>query len=303
MNQSEDLRRIGLSGSDSELFGVVSAVVDAINNLSHGVQCSGVFPTSLGLRTENLLANLYSDYIHGSVALILIVGRGWQNPDWDIPEGISRVELQYMEFFYSRALEDRITVIPCLWQGSHEGENSRRYKTPKLFEAFRQRLRNEQLCVDFATVPQLIKQVVNSVMAVSEASEFDFDVALSFAGQDRKVAHQIALALQDRGIKVFYDDFFKHELWGKDLAKYLGEVYEHRARYCLMLTSRHYGFNFWTKHERQHAQSRQLREPEEYLLQVRLDDTEVPGIPGTIAYVRYSDFETVADLVKEKLLV
>lgn len=36
---------------------------------------------------------------------------------------------------------------------------------------------------------------------------FEFDVALSFAGEDRGYVHPIAERLRERGIRVFYDDF------------------------------------------------------------------------------------------------
>ena len=42
-----------------------------------------------------------------------------------------------------------------------------------------------------------------------------YDVALSFAGEDRPYVQQVAQRLVESGIKVFYDDFEKVDLWGK----------------------------------------------------------------------------------------
>ena len=52
-----------------------------------------------------------------------------------------------------------------------------------------------------------------------------------------------------------------------------------------MFLSERYAQKPWPKHERQSAQARSLEESQEYILPVRLDDTEVPGHLPTIAHV------------------
>lgn len=52
---------------------------------------------------------------------------------------------------------------------------------------------------------------------ITKSRDFEFDVALSFAGKDRRTVEEIARVLVNCDVKVFYDDFFVHELWGKDL--------------------------------------------------------------------------------------
>ena len=44
----------------------------------------------------------------------------------------------------------------------------------------------------------------------------DFEVALSFAGEDRSYVEAVASYLKDRGVRVFYDAYEKVDLWGKD---------------------------------------------------------------------------------------
>ena len=107
----------------------------------------------------------------------------------------------------------------------------------------------------------------------NKASDFDYDVALSFAGEDRAIAHEIARSLNDRNIRVFYDRFEESGIWGKNLYDYLAEIYSTRAMFCLMIISRHYPGKSSTIHERQHAQARAFTEDKEYILPVRLDDT------------------------------
>ena len=112
-----------------------------------------------------------------------------------------------------------------------------------------------------------------------------YDVALSFAGEDRQHAKALADLLKTNGYSCFYDENELANLWGKNLYDYLSSVYKDRARYCVMFLSKHYERKLWTNHERQLAQARAFQENREYILPVRLDDTEIPGIPPTVGYL------------------
>ena len=67
-----------------------------------------------------------------------------------------------------------------------------------------------------------------------------YEVALSFAGEQRDYVESVARALQSRGIAVFYDGFARVHLWGKDLVEELHEVFEHRAALAVMFISKEY---------------------------------------------------------------
>ena len=45
----------------------------------------------------------------------------------------------------------------------------------------------------------------------------EFDVALSFAGEDREYAEALADLLNSGGYTIFYDKYEQADLWGKDL--------------------------------------------------------------------------------------
>ena len=70
-----------------------------------------------------------------------------------------------------------------------------------------------------------------------------------------------------------------------------------------MLISNDYGLKLWTNHERQSAQARAFSENAEYILPVRLDDTEIPGILPTTAYVdlRRKSVDDLVSLILKKL--
>lgn len=134
-------------------------------------------------------------------------------------------------------------------------------------------------------------------------SEYEFDIAISFAGEDRPTAEKIAIALDQKGVRVFYDTDFQSNLWGKDLYAHLTEIYAEKARFCLMLISQHYLRKHWTRLERQSAQARAFQENQEYILPVRLDDTHIPGVLDTIGYIdlRNVSIEKLVTLTLEKL--
>jgi hypothetical protein len=116
-------------------------------------------------------------------------------------------------------------------------------------------------------------------------NKFDHDIALSFAGEDRAYVEKVAKYLKEKSIKVFYDEYEKTKLWGKDLYNHLDEVYQKKARYCVMFLSCYYAEKLWTNHERKSAQARAFTEKGEYILPARFDNTEIPGIPPTIGYI------------------
>lgn len=136
-----------------------------------------------------------------------------------------------------------------------------------------------------------------------QAVAFDYDVALSFAGEDRPQAEAIASLLIKRGVRVFYDKHEQADLWGKDLYTHLIEVYQKKARYCLMFLSEHYARKLWTNHERSAAQARAFAESKEYILPLKLDDAQIPGVLNTVGHVdlRSTPSSEVVDLLLKKL--
>lgn len=78
---------------------------------------------------------------------------------------------------------------------------------------------------------------------------FEYDIVLSFAGEQRAQVERVAECLRLAGVKVFYDAYEKSDLWGKDLYQHLSEVYQKKARYCIVFASKDYANKAWTNHE------------------------------------------------------
>ncbi|WP_170113144.1 TIR domain-containing protein [Ahniella affigens] len=133
----------------------------------------------------------------------------------------------------------------------------------------------------------------------------EYDVAISFAGEDRSYAEALADFLANEfGLAVFYDDFEQARLFGTFLLEKLVAIYRDKSQYCVVLVSQHYKDKRYTRHEWRSAQERAFREPDkDYLLPVRLDDTELPGLFETISYIdgTKTAARTVARLVYEKV--
>jgi hypothetical protein len=131
---------------------------------------------------------------------------------------------------------------------------------------------------------------------------FEYDVAVSFAEADRAAAGDLADRLAGKEISVFLDEY-SQDPRGKDILDHLVNLYARKARYCVLLISRAYPLKAWTETERTSAWERALRDAEEYILLLRLDDTEVPGIAGAAGYrdLRQHSMESIVELLEQKL--
>lgn len=111
-----------------------------------------------------------------------------------------------------------------------------------------------------------------------------YDVALSFADEDRPYVEKVALFLRENSISVFYDNFEEEKLWGQNLIKYLQDIYAHKCIFCVIFISKYYIQKPWTNYESAVAMERMLEcdaKNMEYVLPVHFDDSKIPGILNT----------------------
>jgi len=117
------------------------------------------------------------------------------------------------------------------------------------------------------------------------AANFEYDVAFSFAGQDRELARIIASIAQANGLRVFIDEQHYWEAWGKNLNEYLGGIYDQKAKYVVILVSRAYCEKAYTNLERRRALDHALESPTEYILPVLLDESWLDGLPRSTSFL------------------
>lgn len=119
----------------------------------------------------------------------------------------------------------------------------------------------------------------------SSIKSYTYEVALSFAGEDRELAKQVADNLRTSGIRVFYDEYERANLWGKELIEYLEDVFKNKSKFVIIFVSKAYLTKDWTNHERKSALNRAFTSKEEYILPIRLDDSKLPGLHDSIGYL------------------
>ena len=128
---------------------------------------------------------------------------------------------------------------------------------------------------------------------------WQWDVALSFAAEQRDYVERVARALQAQGVRCFYDADEQIELWGKYLAEELPRIYAEESAAVVVFVSAEYAARDWTRLERRAALNRAVRERREYVLPARFDDSELPGVV-TVDLRRYTP-EQFAGLVAAKV--
>lgn len=131
-----------------------------------------------------------------------------------------------------------------------------------------------------------------STYTFSNSHRYKYDVAFSFAEEDRAFVDRVAVLLKEKNVRLYYDDHERIKTWGKDLLVYLNEVYRTEARFCVMFISKHYKEKRWTKYETEWAKARSFfMENKEYILPFRFDEAEIPGLKDTIAYLSKEDYD------------
>lgn len=93
--------------------------------------------------------------------------------------------------------------------------------------------------------PQFVRDVGFTRVDYDET----FDIALSFAGEDRAFAEYLHAALQDEGHAVFYDLAEQHRFLGENVEEYLGPIYSSGCRYVVPVLGQLYGRKRWTLFE------------------------------------------------------
>jgi hypothetical protein len=124
-----------------------------------------------------------------------------------------------------------------------------------------------------------------------------YDVALSFAREDRQVARAIAKALREKGIRVFFDEFAESELWGTDLYQHLKKVFD-ESKLCIVILSEDYRQNKWTQLEWRNLWAHSNARESFCILPVRIGKAEIGKAEASpVGVVDYRGEETVAKVV------
>ncbi len=131
----------------------------------------------------------------------------------------------------------------------------------------------------------IIKDETSEQARTASPQQQKFDVAFSFAGEQREYVEKVAAYVENEGqLSVFYDFNYDLDMWGTNLVDYFKDVFEKKANSCVMFISKDYAEKTWPNFERQIIQAKSLFQ-EGYLLPVRFDDTSIKGEIPTVKYL------------------
>jgi hypothetical protein len=134
-------------------------------------------------------------------------------------------------------------------------------------------------------------------------SQYPWDVAVSFAGEQRKLVEQLRDALNGRGYTVFYDFDQQHQLWGQNLRVKLADVYANEAEYMLIVLSKEYPEKDWPSFELDVGRAAKKKRTQEYLLPLVADDVPIVGLSKDVGYLdlRTTSIDDIADTLAKKI--
>ncbi len=136
--------------------------------------------------------------------------------------------------------------------------------------------------------------------------EYKYDVAISFAEEDRNAALALALALELQGIKnVYYYPLYYEATWGADLEQKLTKIYSTDAKYAVVFASARYFQKTFCHIEMEAIQKRaQSNKDLVYMLPVIVEPSvvEVTSNYFSVGYVSWNfNPKEIARLVAELL--
>ena len=134
--------------------------------------------------------------------------------------------------------------------------------------------------------------------------KYKYDVAISFAEEDKEIAERIAKSCEKLGLKPYFYEDESAENWGENLFNIIVNRYRDTARFALILISQHYIKKRWANIERQIIQGVTREQDTAYLLPLRLDNTDLPGLTDNTLFMDWRENqnpEKVAESIKLKI--
>jgi hypothetical protein len=118
-----------------------------------------------------------------------------------------------------------------------------------------------------------------------------YDLAFSFAGEDRDYARQVKEECEKLGLSVYYDQDQVIEQWGKSILEEQREVYGYKTRHVVPFISKHY-FNKPIPTDEFKSALMSAIKHSQYILPVKMDDTLIPAkyLHEHTQYVKAEDF-------------
>ena len=115
--------------------------------------------------------------------------------------------------------------------------------------------------------------------------DYEYDIALSFAGENRELARFIAEQLEILDAHVFYDEYFETNFLGKTWSEQFKRIFSEDSKLVVCLLDKNHKDKIWPSFERECFQP---RVSEEAVIPIFLDDTPFVGFPKDLVGIKFS---------------
>jgi len=123
----------------------------------------------------------------------------------------------------------------------------------------------------------------------SDVANYEWDIAISFAGEHRALAEHVARQLDSLDVPVFFDQMHESNLLGQAWSTIFKGIFAEKSRYILCLLDKHHLEKIWPTFEREHFAPRVTAGE---VIPVYLDDTKFVGIPQDIVGIKFKYAES-----------
>lgn len=113
----------------------------------------------------------------------------------------------------------------------------------------------------------------------------EFEIAISFAGENRKLAKYIANQFESIDVPVFFDEFYETNYLGRAWGKEFERIFVSDSRFVVCLLDQHHNEKIWPTFERNCFKK---RVPNGEVIPVFLDETIFVGISDDIVGIKFN---------------
>jgi len=111
-----------------------------------------------------------------------------------------------------------------------------------------------------------------------------FDIAISFAGENRDLAEEIAMTLRILDFEVFYDRLYEDNYLGSSWGKEFERIFTTDSKFIVCILDEHHKRKIWPTFERE-CFSEKVQSNE--VIPIFLDETKFVGIPQDLIGIKF----------------
>lgn len=133
------------------------------------------------------------------------------------------------------------------------------------------------------------------------SSDYSYDVALSYASEQKHLVQRVAKLLKLEGLRVFYAPYHEWEFQGDDMITRFYQIYRYESRYVAAFVTDDYLRKDYTMHEAHSAMFREREEGRCPLIPILFGGASLPELDPDIEPIRVDKPQAVdiADRIRQ----